>query len=539
MLLSIWQQTTKSIIIVMFEFKTFETGTPDSDYWDMQLIKDMNQYSYIKPLINDKYKIVVIPARQNVKRIKEINKYLGQFYGVVLILTGDEENVFPVEEIKHDNIKIWLMTPSREHTKVDRYLPNGYSPHTHYLAEFHKEYLIKGLEWFFAGQITHSERKRLAKSLGLLQGGLLFQSEGFTQGIEKREYIRNMASAMVVPCPSGAVMPDSFRVYEALEAGAVPVVLDKNLPYFQKIFGDNPIRSLDKWENFGDYVRWFIDTYPFANNITMSWWIEQKHKMFQDLMFDFQLVGGSVESSEILVVIPTSPTPIHPETRYIEEVLDSVVSRLPNSKVLILADGIRGEQIKFTESYQEYIKRLLFLVKWKYKNVSLKMFEIHHHQAGMMKKIINEITQKQVLFVEHDTPLCEDIPFNHLISAISDGIANMIRLHHEALILPDHRHLMLNEVEYRGILLTETAQWSQRPHLASVDFYRKILDNFSENSNSMIEDKMFGVVADAYRRSGRAGWNEYRLMIYTPLGDMKRSYHLDTRGKEPKFEMIY
>lgn len=518
-------------------FKTFKKGTPNDDYWDMALLKSLPTYH--KQVPSKDYEIVVIPARQNYKYIKEINRFLSGFHGVVLILTGDEENVFPIDEIEHENIRIWQMTPVKDSKKVDRYLPNGYTPHTELLKEFEREYLKKPLEWFFSGQVTHAERKHLEKALLTLEGGFFHKSTGFTQGLEKKEYIRNMAMAKVVPCPAGPVTPDTFRFYEALEAGAVPLILEKNKEYYDKVFGDNPIRTLDNWENFPDYVRWYIDTYPHYNNVMGSWWSLEKNKIFKNLMNDFQDIGGNVERSEILTIITTSPTPTHPSTDAIEEVLDSIVSRLPNSEVLILADWIRGEQIKFTESYQEYLKRLLFLIRWKYKNVSLKIFDSHHHQAGMMRSIINEVEQPYILFVEHDTPLCEFIPFDHLKNAIKNGVTNFIRLHHEALILDVHKHLMLNEIEFQGLVLQETAQWSQRPHLASTDFYRKCLDNFSVDSKSMIEDKMFGVVQDAFRQRGRAGWNDYKLTIYKPDGDMKRSYHLDTRGKEPKFEMKF
>jgi hypothetical protein len=34
------------------------------------------------------------------------------------------------------------------------------------------------------------------------------------------------------------------------------------------------------------------------------------------------------------------------------------------------------------------------------------------------------------------------------------------------------------------------------------------------------------------------GWYNWRLWIYTPEGNIKRSYHLDGRGGDPKFEMV-
>jgi hypothetical protein len=79
--------------------------------------------------------------------------------------------------------------------------------------------------------------------------------------------------------------------------------------------------------------------------------------------------------------------------------------------------------------------------------------------------------------------------------------------------------------------LLRTAQYSQRPHLASTDLYRRMLtDCFSPQSKAFIEDRMHSVVYEAYRLRGKAGWNDWKLWLYAPAGDMKRSYHTDGRG---------
>ncbi len=89
--------------------------------------------------------------------------------------------------------------------------------------------------------------------------------------------------------------------------------------------------------------------------------------------------------------------------------------------------------------------------------------------------------------------------------------------------------------------MMRTAQWSQRPHLASTAFYRDMIDRyFNPQSRTMIEDVMHGIVHEAYQREGEMGWNLWRLWIYTPETDslgIKRSYHLDGRGADPKYDM--
>ena len=128
------------------------------------------------------------------------------------------------------------------------------------------------------------------------------------------------------------------------------------------------------------------------------------------------------------------------------------------------------------------------------------------------------------------------------------GEADIIRFHHEELCLPDHEHMMIDHYDVQHetksgerVSMRRTAQWSQRPHLARVSFYERILQqHFHPDSRTMIEDVMHGVVHQEFERAGVNGWYNYRLWIYCPETDklgIKRSYHTDGRGADSKYEM--
>jgi hypothetical protein len=53
----------------------------------------------------------------------------------------------------------------------------------------------------------------------------------------------------------------------------------------------------------------------------------------------------------------------------------------------------------------------------------------------------------------------------------------------------------------------------------------------------MIEDVVHGLVIEDCRRDAVMGWYAWRLWIYTPEGNIKRSYHLDGRGSDLKYDM--
>lgn len=235
---------------------------------------------------------------------------------------------------------------------------------------------------------------------------------------------------------------------------------------------------------------------------------------------------------EITVLIPTSPTLKNPDVSDIQEVVDSVKHWLPNSRIMITCDGVRKEQSRLYSMYQEYKQNLKSFV-----GVEIIEFDSHLHQSGMMLEVLPKIETELLLYVEHDTPLVIDEPIDwqFLINTCLCGKANLIRLHHEARILEQHRHLVLAEEPK----LVKTVQWSQRPHLARVDYYADLMKEYFQDSCTFIEDKMHGVVISDYEREQGQGWDKHRLYIYKPSKNMKRSYHLNTRGKEPKYSMKF
>lgn len=237
----------------------------------------------------------------------------------------------------------------------------------------------------------------------------------------------------------------------------------------------------------------------------------------------------------ITVVTPVSPIKSHPDPAILFETLNSIRYHMPNAEIILTFDGIRPEQAHRRGDYEEFIRRALERADHHYGAVCPFIFEEHRHQSGMMRAVLNEIRTPLLLYVEQDTPLVTDEPIDwgSITRLLSSGLSNLVRLHHEAHIPEPHRHMMHGAIGP----FTKTSQWSQRPHLASVAYYRRILDShFSENSRCFIEHVMHGVCDESYNVDGLNGWLQHRLHIYTPPGNIKRSYHTDGRAGEPNFD---
>jgi hypothetical protein len=182
--------------------------------------------------------------------------------------------------------------------------------------------------------------------------------------------------------------------------------------------------------------------------------------------------------------------------------------------------------------YDEYKNRILWKCLHEWKNVLPIIFDEHKHQSDMMRETIDIATTPLLMYVEADAPLVIEKPieFDLISQLILDGKANTVRLHHEDVIPKDHDQLMIG-VEGK---FTKTIQWSQRPHVSSVLYYKEVvLPAIPEKS--FIEDTFHGTVQNDYYEHGLIGWFKHRLWIYTPSKGIKRSYHTDGRAGGLKF----
>lgn len=249
---------------------------------------------------------------------------------------------------------------------------------------------------------------------------------------------------------------------------------------------------------------------------------------------------------DIHILMPTSPTPIHPSIAHIQETIASVRYHLPNSMIHLMIDGVRDEQQSHYDNYQEYIRRLLIWANHSDHNICPHLFPQFTHQARMTRHTLNHIdAPKPILFVEHDTPLLREfIDWPRLVDALETGSAFVIRFHHETHILPPHEHMMLDRDP--TLITTDcygyrTAQWSQRPHLSTSHFYHTLLQKyFHPDSRTMIEDVLHGSLHSAWLDYGPQEWADaWKVWIYAPTDTphIKRSTHLDSRGSDTKYDM--
>lgn len=95
-------------------------------------------------------------------------------------------------------------------------------------------------------------------------------------------------------------------------------------------------------------------------------------------------------------------------------------------------------------------------------------------------------------------------------------------------IHPEHEYLMHGRVEFRGVPVVKTTQFSGNPQIASVVFFKQLIGMFRVGCRTFIEEFIYGPVVTS-------PWEQYKCCVYNPPGSMKRLVHTDGRGDDPKF----
>lgn len=236
-----------------------------------------------------------------------------------------------------------------------------------------------------------------------------------------------------------------------------------------------------------------------------------------------------MNKNDVTIILATSVLPSHPSTDIIDETIKSIRVHFPTNEIIMQIDGLRKEQANREEAYNEYKNKILWKCLHEYINVLPIIFDEHSHQSTMMRKTIDEIQTSLLLYIEGDAPLTPDMPIDwqKCLDLIEYEKANTIRFHFEALIPEQHNNLMFGLED--GFM--KTSQWSQRPHLSRVSYYRNVILPPLKD-NVFIEDTTHGLIQEDCKING---WDSHKLWIYHPEGNIKRSYHLDGREGTRKY----
>lgn len=135
--------------------------------------------------------------------------------------------------------------------------------------------------WAFMGTLWASGSRKLAASLFLraLPQGFFYGGSGFGRGLPVDRYRQHLLNSAFALCPEGDRHLDTFRLYESLQAGCIPVVVD------QRGMAASLLGDLAPWPVFNtwpDALAWVQDLWkrPVQLDATQraiaSWWKQRQ-----------------------------------------------------------------------------------------------------------------------------------------------------------------------------------------------------------------------------------------------------------------------
>ncbi len=189
-------------------------------------------------------------------------------------------------------------------------------------------------------------------------------------------------------------------------------------------------------------------------------------------------LGEVGEVNELYTVIVTaSHIPTHPETRFIDETIESLRNIVTQHRWnLILAHDFSNNS-----DYAEYLIRICENVK-KLQIPNLNESRVllcdgHRHLTGNVRNAMSYVETKYVLLVQHDLPFVRAFDIDSIVLDCNENSQlRCIRFNRRKnLALGWDVGLLFGKVIKRRNCYTRTGAWSDQNHLAKASYYRNFV----------------------------------------------------------------
>jgi len=131
-------------------------------------------------------------------------------------------------------------------------------------------------QWSFAGATHRKDRKDTIDSLKRRYTNFtvhLTPGWGSDENLEKDAYLQMLQDSTFVPCLDGAINTETFRFYEALEAGAVPIICPDEQDSYANLLPEAPLVTVKSWS---DPIEFDWDSVQKALG---TWWVNYKSEL--------------------------------------------------------------------------------------------------------------------------------------------------------------------------------------------------------------------------------------------------------------------
>ena len=256
-------------------------GAYHKDYSDKWIYEILNkiEFEVIQSETDLKNEDVLIIIDSSIEKKEDLYTKLELICSkMFLIHLGDESGVYDVSLVYNKFNYVWRAFCSNRYFNNEKVscLPIGYKSGT----LFEKEMVERKYKWAFIGTPHKSSRHDLLFQLSDIKPSFSHKTTKFNEKIiNVKEMSKILTSTEFIPCPNGFVHPETYRLYEALECGCIPIV-ENAYKYYDRLFPNNPFIKVDRWIEAKSIIKeWGDDQIKRKRKECTAWWVQYKNQL--------------------------------------------------------------------------------------------------------------------------------------------------------------------------------------------------------------------------------------------------------------------
>jgi len=248
-----------------------------SDKWIYEILEKVD-YQIIENEKNLQKEDILIIVDSSVEEKVELYTKLNAICSrIFLFHLGDESGSYNLLPIYDNCNYIWRPFCSGKYFNNNKVkcIPIGYKSGISNKQKNNKKY-----KWAFTGTPHKTSRHDLLFQFSEIKPFFCHKTEKFDRKIISVEEMSEvLSSTQFIPCPNGFFHPETYRLYEALECGCIPIV-ENAYQYYDRLFPNNPFLKIDKWADAKTVVKsWGEDQIKKKREECMTWWKNEKNKI--------------------------------------------------------------------------------------------------------------------------------------------------------------------------------------------------------------------------------------------------------------------
>jgi len=143
--------------------------------------------------------------------------------------------------------------------------------------------LKKNYTWSFLGTTHGSSRYDLLDKHKRIIPNFINLTEDFSgkKSMNTDDYYKILNNSIFAPIPHGYFHPETYRLYEALEAGCIPII-ENPFKFFDDFLPNNPIPSVNSWEDSSIIIKKYLENKTELEDLEkkiQGWWIQHKENL--------------------------------------------------------------------------------------------------------------------------------------------------------------------------------------------------------------------------------------------------------------------